>query len=304
MLRSYRTLPRALPSAPDLLALICCESVSSSPAHPSTLGPIALAKIQVDVATRLGATSKPTATGFRGIDTALAGGLRHGTVVALTGRPGSGRTALALTMAYMAARASAGVVFASRGVDETELVARLVARALKRNYPASEVTYGDILSGRAYSSDDVRRAVSAAIDTVVEKVGTHLHLARLGPDDSLPELAERSAQIWARHERVLLVVDDIEGLVRGAGDLAGRLLSLGYELRQLADRGCAVVVTALERHADLVAPAATLWAELVPGAVGAGSRVPLELDIRKNRIGPTGRLTVEAIYGATEFREI
>src|SRR5215510_5445521 len=76
-------------------------ALAESPAHPSTLGPVSLANIQVDVATRLGAVTKPMATGFTGIDRLLSGGLRPGTVLALTGQPGSGRTSLALMMAYM-----------------------------------------------------------------------------------------------------------------------------------------------------------------------------------------------------------
>jgi KaiC/GvpD/RAD55 family RecA-like ATPase len=266
---------------------------------------VALAKIQVDVTTRLGAISKPTATGFKGLDALLAGGLRHGSVLALTGAPGAGRTSLSLLIAYMAARASVGVVFASRGVDETELVARLAARALRRSYPASEVTYGDILAGHVYDDDTVRRAVNDAVDTVVHKVGMHLHFARIGTGDSLALLAERSAQLWARYERVLLVVDDIEGLAvsDGNGDLAGRVMNLAYELRRLADQGCAVVLTALDRHAELVGPAATLLAELQPLASEDGRSVPLDVIVRKNRVGSTGRFRLRAVYGASEFTE-
>jgi hypothetical protein len=279
--------------------------VSSSPVHPSTLGPVALAKIQVDVTTRLGAISKPTATGFKGLDAALHGGLRHGTVLALTGAPGTGRTSLSLMIAYMAARASVGVVFASRGVDETELVARLAARALRRSYPAAAVSYGEILAGHVYADDAVRRAVNDAVDTVVQKVGAHLHFARIGPGDTVAHLAERSAQLWARYDRLLLVVDDIEGLAVGDGtaDFSGRVLSVGYELRALAEHGCSVVVTALERHAELVAPAATLAVELRPQPSEDGRSVPLELILRKNRIGGTGRFTLRAVYGASEFTE-
>jgi len=260
--------------------------------------------MQVDVTTRLGAISKPTATGFKGVDSLLAGGLRHGTVLALTGAPGSGRTSLSLMIAYMAARAATGVVFAARGVDETELVARLAARALRRSYPASEVTYGDILSGGAYANDAVRRAVNDAVETVVEKVGAHLHFGRIGAGDSLAQLAERSGQIWARYERVVLVVDDIEGLAAAEpGELEGRVMNVAYELRQLADQGCAVVLTALERHSDLVAPAATLLVELAPGPTQDGRTVPLDLVVKKNRVGGTGRFKLQALYGASEFTE-
>jgi len=265
---------------------------------------VSLANIQVDVTTRLGAPGKPTATGLSAIDRALAGGLRPGTVLALTGAPGSGRTSLALTIAYMAARASAGVVFATRGVEETELVARLAARALRRAYPASQVTYGDILAGGVYENDTVRRAVSEAVDTVVEKVGTHLHLARVGATDSLALLVEQSAQLWARHERMVLLVDDIEGLaVTEAGELGARLTAVAYELRQLADQGCAIVFTALERHAELVAPAATMLVSVASGVSEDGKNVPLTLHIRKNRWGAGGVFALTAFFGACEFSE-
>ncbi len=254
--------------------------------------------------TRLGAITKPTATGIKALDALLAGGLRHGTVLALTGAPGAGRTALALSIAYMAARASAGVVFAARGVDETELVARLAARALRKSYPASEVTYGDILAGRVLANDAVRRAVNDAVDTVVQKVGAHLHFAHLDARDSISSLVERSTQLWARYERVLLVVGDVVGLaVSEPGELSARVMSVAYELKRLADHGCAVVLTALERHAELVAPAATLLAGLVPAATEDGRPVPLEVVVHKNRTGTTGRFKLHALYGATEFSE-
>lgn len=280
------------------------RALAESPAHPSTLGPVALANIQVDVATRLGAATKPTATGFAGVDRLLGGGLRPGTVLALTGRPGSGRTSVALMIAYMAARASAGVVFATRGVEETELVARLAARALRRVYPASEVTYGDILSGVAYANDDVRRAVNDAVDTVVQKVGAHLHFARFGVGDTLAVLVERSMQLFARYERVVLLVDDIEGIAIGeSGDLDARITSTAYALRQLADQGCAVVVSGLERHADLVAPAATMLVDVRPGPTTSGKPTPLTLNVRKNRVGGIGSIELTALFAASEFSE-
>lgn len=276
---------------------------TEGPAHPST-GPVSLASIQVDVTTRLGAPSEVTPTGFRTLDALLHGGLRSGTVLALSGAPGSGRTSLALMIAYMAARTHAGVEIVGRGIDDMEIVARLAARALRRTYPQSEVTYTDIWSGNVFGNDTVRRAVGEAVDTVMQKVGTHLHITRLGPGESIETFAPRSTQLWARYERVVLVVDDIEGLVAGAGiaPLDARIVSAAYELRSLAEQGCAVVLTTLSRHAELVAPAATAMVELRTLVSGEGP-ADMELAVTKNRVGPTGRIPLKVHFSATEFTD-
>ncbi len=278
--------------------------MSSGPAHPSTLGPTSLDDVHVDVTTRLGAPSKLTPTGFAGLDALLGGGLRPGTVLGIVGAPGSGRTSLALAMAYVAARSQAGVAFATRALDDTEVFARLAARALRRAYPASEVTYADIWSGTAFRGDQVRRAISDAVGTVVQKVGSHLHLARLVPGESFAELAARAAPLWARHDRVLFFVDDLEGMVTGErGSLEGQLVSLAYQLRELADTGCTVVFSALARHAELVAPGASALVRVVPLTAGATPQVPLELRVEKNRLGPVGTVSLSAVFGALEFNQ-
>jgi hypothetical protein len=272
-----------------------------SPAHPSTLGPTSLDDVHVDVTTRLGAPSKLTPTGFSELDGLLGGGLRPGTVLGLVGAPGSGRTSLALAMAYVAARSQAGVAFATRSLDETEVFARLAARALRRSYPASEVTYADIWSGAAFSGDQVRRAISDAVGTVVQKVGSHFHLARLVPGESFGELSVRSAPLWARHDRVLFFVDDLEGMVvPDRGSLDGQLVALGYQIRELADTGCVVVFTALDRHAELLAPGASALLRVLPQD-HPGPQVPLELRLAKNRFGPSGVVSLTAYFGVMEF---
>jgi len=277
--------------------------VSSAPAHPSTLGPVSLASVQVDVTNRLGAPAKVTPTGFPVLDRLLLGGLRAGMVLGIAGESGSGRTSLALMLAYMAARTQAGVCFTGRGLDETELLARLSARALRRTYPASEVTYGDIWSGGAQQTDAVRRAVSTAVETVVEKVGAHFYFARLLPGESLSDVAERSTQLFARYERIVLVLDDIEGLAITNSSLESRLVSAAYDLKEIADHGCAVVFTTLGRHAELVAPAATAMLSILGGERGPGGAGRLELSLSKNRLGAVGPVDLQVVFGASEFRE-
>jgi hypothetical protein len=277
--------------------------VSSGPAHPSTLGPTSLDDVHVDVTTRLGAPTKLTPTGFSGLDALLAGGLRPGTVLGLVGEPGSGRTSLSLAMAYVAARSQAGVAFAARSLDDTEVFARLAARALRRSYPASEVTYGHIWSGTAFGGDQVRRAISDAVGTVVQKVGSHLHLARLVPGEPLALLASRAAALWARHDRVLFFVDDVEGMVTPErGSLDAQLVALGYQLRELADTGCTVVFTALGRHGDLLAPGASALIRIT-SQPSPSLPVSVELRVEKNRLGPVGTLGLTAYFGALEFNQ-
>jgi RecA/RadA recombinase len=277
--------------------------VSSAPAHPSTLGPVSLANVQVDVTNRLGAPAKVTPTGFGALDALLLGGLRAGMVLGIAGESGSGRTSLALMLAYMAARTQAGVCFTGRGLDDTELLARLASRALRRTYPSSEVTYGDIWSGGAQRSDAVRRAISTAVDTVVEKVGPHFYFARLLPGESLSDVAERCTQLFARYERIVLVLDDIEGLVTKETTLEARLVSAAYDLKEIADHGCAVVFSVLARHAELVAPAATAMLALRPRDSGPGGAGILELSVTKNRLGPVGSLDLQVVLSASEFRD-
>jgi replicative DNA helicase len=88
------------------------------------------------------------------------------------------------------------------------------------------------------------------------------------------------------------------------------LTQVAYDLKRIADQGCAVILTSLSRHADLVSPAATLSAELrLPEGSGSGlaERVhgsrPLELVVTKNRLGPTGVIALRFTPGAAAFEE-
>ena len=187
--------------------------------------------MQVDVTTHLGAVGPATSTGWPGLDQLLGGGLRPATLLALAGAPGSGRTSVALALAYLAARRRAGVILAGAAVDPTEVVARLAARALHREYPDALTSYGEIWSGQAWTNDASRRHIADAIDTVMKKVGSQLHLLRGTGLETTQALAECVAQQWARSERVVLVVDDVEGFL-AAGDGGGRAgLNAGLEAR-------------------------------------------------------------------------
>ncbi len=285
--------------------------------------PQSLASMQVDVTTRMGALHPATATGLPILDRMMAGGLRTGTLFCVAGPPGVGKTAFALLLAYMAARARAATVFASPVLDETEIVARLATRALHRDHPDSRVSYGSLWTGQAWQDETTHGPVSAAVDTVVKKVGTMFHVHRTDPFESTQSVASMAAALWGRHERVVLVLDGIEALsVASAGDtergrlanasLENRISQVAYELRRIADGGCAIVVTSQPSHAELISPAASMLAELrgVEGiAVPPNERLlalgarPVELVVRKNHTGPTGIVPLRFVAGAATFEE-
>jgi hypothetical protein len=244
-------------------------------------------------------------------------------VLALSGAPGSGRTSVALALSYLAARARAGVVLAGAAIDPTEIVARLAARALHREYPDARTSYGEIWTGQAWADDASRRPIADAIDTVMKKVGSQLHLFRGTGLESTQALADCVAQQWARNERVVLVVDDVEGfLAMGDGGAAragvyngsfeARLTQVGYELRRIAEQGACVIATVQSVHLPLLSPASTLAIELesreIPDSeltdrlrkLGASELV---LRVTKNRIGTTGEVSVSFVPGAATVEE-
>jgi len=285
---------------------------------------MALTSMQVDITTRMGALAPATTTGLQQLDLLLAGGLRTGTLLNVTGQPGSGKTAFALLMAYMAARSRAAVIFCSAVLDETEIVARLAARAMYREYPEADTPYGAIWSGEAWQDDFTRQAVGTSVDVAVRKVGTLLHLFRFRALDSTSELANAAAYLWARHERLVVVADGFEAFsasaggdsIRAAGinaDYSNRLSQVAHELKQIADSGCAVVVTAQPHAQHFLAPVSTADFELTDGVAPPKPFSPREtalgtrmvtLCVKKNRVGPAVAIPLRFIAGSSVFESL
>jgi len=277
--------------------------------------------MQVDVTTRMGALGPPTTTGIEPLDRLLTGGLRSDTLLSITGIPGCGKTALALMIAYMAARSRAAVIFASATLDETEVVARLAARAMYREYPESETPYGDIWSGDAWQEDFTRQAVGTSVNVAVHKVGDLLHLFRTRAADSTAEIGAAVTFLSSRHERVLLVVDGMEAFAAAAGgdparaaglnaDYSNRISQVAHEFRQMAGNGCAVVVTCQPQSQHLVLPAATAGCELMDVTGGAPSNDQRDmalgtrqvvLNLLKNHVGPKAVIPLRFVAGSSVF---
>ena len=292
---------------------------SKRPKKPNE-GPRSLVSVHVDVTTRLGAVAPTTTTGIGALDALLGGGLRSGTHLVVSGGPGAGKTAFGLMLAYMAARTRAAVLFTSVGLDETEVVARLTARALHREYQnVAATTYGTIWSGVAMQEPGMRQAIATCSATVTKKVGEHLHLHTADPMQDVATLADHAAFLWTRNERVVVVVDGAEGYsaataagTTAASSLDARLLSVAYELSRLAGQGCTVISTCSSDAAPFIVPAATVAAELraprEPSARATKKKQQLgvramDLVVVKNRLGPTPIVPLLYVAAASVFEE-
>jgi hypothetical protein len=136
-------------------------------------------------------------------------------------------------------------------------------------------------------------------------------------------LADCVAQQWARSERVVLVVDDVEGFLamgdggttRSAlvnGSFEARITQVGYELRRIAEQGACVIATVLGEHLPYLSPAATVAAELearplperelTERLTKLGAR-SLLLRVTKNRVGSTGEVPLTFVPGAATLQE-
>lgn len=284
--------------APANAIMMGAMSGRKSQVPPAT----ALSSVHVDVKTRIGARVPRTPTGYPSLDRAFGGGLRPGMVLGIAGAPGSGRTTLAVLMAYLAARSKAATVLAAVGLDETEVVARLASRALRRSEPPLKVPYSEIWDGTAQEDAARRGPVLAAIDGVSQKIGTHLHLLKAESLEPTKTLSHNVSKLSARNERVVLVVDDIEAWsaarhrdeARSSSTL-GRVQEVGLELSRIAREGCAVVLTVLEDHARAIAPGLTALVALAPSPDAgrqADQEARAELRLTKNRMGPTAAISV------------
>ena len=95
----------------------------------SPISPMSVSKLCVnekESESRNNMNSKTIMTGFSGLDKVL-GGLRPGTLNVISGRPGIGKTSLALNIVMNAAKTSGkAVVYYSMEVARTEIVKRLI----------------------------------------------------------------------------------------------------------------------------------------------------------------------------------
>lgn len=156
--------------------------------------------------------------GFEPLDRVLGGGLRLHDLLVLSGRPGVGKTILALQVARNLAATGATVVFASYEHHPRSLLARLLAlelgslRSDSRSWFRPESVRSlldEVIAGRvslsSASGDPMLRAARAQVD----EYASRLHFVAASPSQTgLPEL--HAAVRKVQTDSTVLIVDYLQ----------------------------------------------------------------------------------------------
>ena len=169
------------------------------------------------------------------------GGMMIGQLILLGGRPGMGKTALALTVARRTAEAGHGVLFISREMPVEQLMMRIVADMLFE--AGSSATLDDVLHGRLTAEDYQRaRLIRERIDNwplVFEEPAT-LNANRIGP-----LIRRHQREMSQRGRKLGLVVVDYLGLLDPPTKRSNREQEMGDTSREMKNVARATGVTML-----------------------------------------------------------
>lgn len=143
-------------------------------------------------------------TGFSDLDRNLSSGLRNGNLIIVAGRPGMGKTALALNIAYNTSASAAKTLFLSMEMPEQELADRLIAGA-------GSVFLGHVLSGDMDGDSGSR---------IMGGIGKLYDLPLIIDDQgglTLFDVATKARSVKSRHGLDVLILDYLQ-LMSGEGD--------------------------------------------------------------------------------------
>lgn len=143
-------------------------------------------------------------TGFADLDQTLTGGLKPGNLVIIAGRPGMGKTSLAVQMAYGTSIESNPALVLSMEMSDGELTDRLIA--LAGNVPLHEVLAGN-MAGEA--GERILFGVQRLRDLplVIDDQGSL----------TLFDVSTKARSVKRKHGLSLLVVDYLQ-LMQGDGE--------------------------------------------------------------------------------------
>jgi replicative DNA helicase len=108
---------------------------------------------------RNGGAARFVSTGLAEYDRAIGGGYRRGRLYIQAGRPGMGKTVVAIACARRIARSEHAVKFYSLEIDHEETAARTIAAELARS--STPLSYGNILTGNVDDHQHQRIAEAA-----------------------------------------------------------------------------------------------------------------------------------------------
>jgi len=267
-------------------------STPPPPRRPSS--PIEALVERIDAVQDRRAAPSGIPSGFPSVDAVLGGGFRRQDLVVLTGDVGSGKSSLALGMALRSAGRGSRVLFLSGEMGEERLMER--ALAIEGRTALDDLRRGQL-------RDEVRAEVGAA---ALRLRGLTLRFDRLGGSDfaDIPSALDRAGNAVD-----LLIIDSLQQ-AGGSGTTSEEMIAdATRRLKALAlDREVSVLALA---HLPLHIPtredprprledlggggAVKQNADVVLGLFreemyrpGGGIEGATELNIAKNRGGPTG----------------
>lgn len=249
-------------------------------------------------------------TGFIDLDK-LLGGLQPADLIIVAGRPGMGKTSLALTMAESIARRGKSVGLFSLEMPAEQVVQRLVSSATGLESPRLR-------------SGDIREA---ELSKVFEAMG-ELSKMRVFIDDtpaiSPLELRAKARRLHAEHGLDLVIVDYLQ-LMRAGIRAENRVQEVSYISRQLKSlarelEAPLIAVSQLSRAVELRHDKLPVLSDLrESGSIEQDADVVIfiyreaigddeaeranlaDLMVAKHRNGPTGKLQLVFLKSQTKF---
>lgn len=207
---------------PGEVALLVSEEatrVASSEGRVVKSAALAIAALYQDICAEVRGVQK-LPTGYPGLDELLGGGLIKGGLYILAGRPGMGKTTLALSIAEEVADRKKRVLFVSLEMDEKQISAKRLSRRAKVNY--------SIVYGGKPSHEQLKSLGYAA----AEMSGDYFMLT------DNPEQSTHSIAAAARSIKGLdLVIIDYMGLISAPGNkgsLYEKMTEISRQLKVMA----------------------------------------------------------------------
>lgn len=199
---------------------------------------------------RVGAT-----TGFKNLDDTIHG-FRPGELVVLAGRPGMGKTAIALYMALSSARAGNGVGFVSIEMSEDPIMERIVSMEIARENKHSRIPYEHFVYPDKMFEEEAR----AVFETVAGEIGDlPFHLARdtaRTPSSIAREMRRAQRVLASKGSSLDVIFIDYVQIIRPDSENRNRVHEIDAIVKAVHNIGktlgcCVVALAQLNRSVEM-----------------------------------------------------